>query len=169
MDPFLGEIKLLPWNWAPRGWALCNGAILPITQFTALFSLLGTQYGGNGQTNFALPDLRGRVAIYFGSTYSQGELDGTENVTLTLAEMPSHNHQLLGYTQPGTAAIPDAALLSNVGGNKTPAHYAGDATTISLNPAAVQATGGNQSHNNMQPYLVLNYCIATTGTFPSRN
>lgn len=170
MDQFLGEIRLFPWNWAPVGWHLCDGTIFPISQYTALFALLGTQYGGNGQTTFALPDLRGRVPIHMGPVYQQGETDGQEQVTLTISNMPAHPHTLLGTSQPGTSApIPASnAVLSKIG-NATDFHYAPDTTAVSLIPASVQSLGGGQPHDNMQPYLVLNFCIAMTGYFPSRN
>ncbi len=168
MDPYLGEIKLLPWNWAPKGWHLCDGALLSISQFSALFSLLGTQYGGNGQTNFALPDLRGRVPVHFGSSYSQGTMTGTETVTLTLNEMPAHNHPFMGTSQAGDNILSNTRALAKVTPTTT-FRYAADSAIVGLNPASVQPAGGSQPHFNMQPYLVLNYCIALSGIFPSRN
>ncbi len=168
MDPFLGELRAFPWNWAPKGWHLCDGSLLPIQQYAALFSLLGTQYGGNGQTNFALPDLRGRVPIHFGSVYSQGEIDGSETELLQLGEMPIHNHTLMASSTAGQKPGPTGNVLAQVTPT-TALHYSPDTTTVALNPASIQPGGGNQPHANMQPYLVLNYCIAMVGIFPSRN
>lgn len=168
MTPYIGEIKLLPWNWAPRGWALCNGALLAINQNTALFSLLGTIYGGNGTTTFALPDLRGRVAMNFGPAYSQGVAGGAETVTLTDAQIANHNHALMAATDAGTAIKPDGNVLATVGGGI--AHYSADDTTlVAINSTSVEPAGGGEGHQNMQPFLVLNYCIALVGIYPSRN
>lgn len=168
MNPYLGEIKLLPWPFAPKGWRLCDGSILAIQSNTALFSLLGTQYGGNGSTTFALPDLRGRAPVHFGSVYTQGELAGSENVTLLLNQMPMHAHPLQGTSQTGDAPLPNTRAFAQ-GSVPADTHYATDTTTVTINAATVQSNGGNQPHPNMQPFLVLNYCIATSGIFPSRN
>jgi microcystin-dependent protein len=170
MDSYLGEIKLLPWNWAPRGWMLCQGQLLPINQYTALFSLLGTTYGGNGTTNFALPDLRGRApnhqGTFQGSPYVMGEIGGSETVTLITSQLPAHQHALMAETTPGT----DAKPINNLFAEAPVARYASDASnTVTMNPASIQPIGGSQPHNNMQPYLVLSYCICTSGIFPSRN
>ncbi len=169
MQPYLGEIKLLPWNWAPKGWALCNGALLSINQNTALFSLLGTQYGGNGTTNFALPDLRSRVPISMGNNYNIGEMGGVEMVTLLLNQLPAHQHLLEATNTPGGAASPFDHTLAQ--SNPTSdSRYASDASNlVTLNAASIQPTGGSQPHTNIQPYLVLSYCIALSGIFPSRN
>lgn len=167
LDPFIGEIKLLPWSWAPKNWHICDGSLLPISNYTALFSLLGVQYGGNGTTNFALPDLRGRAPIHFGTVYQQGDQDGSESVTLLPNQLPAHNHALLGSSQPAQKANPTGVLAQI---NPTTAlHYASDAPLQPLNPTSVQIAGSGGPHNNMQPYLVLNYCIALFGVFPSRN
>lgn len=168
MDPFLGEIRLFPWDWAPTGWRLCDGSILPISQYTALFALLGTQYGGDGRTNFALPDLRGRAPIHFGSSYSQGETDGSETVSLTLSTMPAHNHALQGTSTIGDKPSPINNSLAQLASTAHP-HYSAPAPAVALNPASVQPAGSGQPHENMQPFLVLNFCIATNGIFPSRS
>jgi microcystin-dependent protein len=153
-------------NFAPAGWALCNGQLLSIQQNTALFSILGTTYGGNGQTNFALPDLRGRVPLHFGqgpglTSYTEGQVGGSESITLIQQQMPQHTHQ-----QPATAADqttnrPNAAVPARGG------FYNGTQDASLLKPTT--AAGGNQPHENRQPFLVLNYCIALQGIFPSRN
>lgn len=167
LQPFVGEIKLLPWEWAPKGWHICDGALLPISQYSALFSLLGVQYGGDGRTNFALPDLRGRAPIHFGTLHQQGSMDGVENVTLLPNQLPAHNHGLVGTSQPGQKFIPSGAL-SQV--NPTTSFcYAPDTTVQPLNPGSVLPAGSGGPHSNMQPYLVLNYCIALVGVYPSRN
>jgi len=167
-EPFLGEIRLFSFNFAPQGWALCDGQILPIAQNTALFSLLGTQYGGNGQTTFALPDLRGRVAIHMGqgpglSPYTQGEVGGAETVTLGQNELPPHSH---------TAAVSQGGSMGNRPGGNVPS--AGGAYTATpdgstFNAAHIQNTGGGQPFAVLPPYLALNYCIALFGIYPSRN
>lgn len=168
MDPFLGEIKLFPYNFAPRGWAFCQGQVLAISQNTALFSLLGTTYGGNGQTTFALPDLRGRVPLSSGqgpglSAYSLGQNGGTENVTLTRDQMPQHNHGVM--VNSGAANTQRAAgTFLSTGGS-----YNSATDNNMLAPTAISLVGNNQPHQNIQPYLTLNYCIALEGIFPSRN
>lgn len=168
-SPFVGEIKLVPYNFAPVGWALCNGQLLAIAQNTALFSLLGTMYGGNGQTTFALPDLRGRVAISEGqgqglSPRDQGEIGGSEAVTLTLQETPQHNHQVNVSSVPGTT--------SSAAGNHLSASTYGNSyapTAEGTMPVGtIGQSGGSQPHSNSQPYLTLNYIIALQGVFPPR-
>jgi len=165
-EPFIGEIRAFGFNFAPRGWATCSGQILSISQNTALFALLGTTYGGNGQTTFALPDLRGRVAVGMGqgpglSSKTLGEVSGQEAHTLTANEMPAHTH-----AQPAS----NADQSTNRPGNAVPTKggvYAGSGDGTLMDPTT--QAGGNQPHTNMQPYLVLNYCIALVGIFPSRN
>jgi len=169
-EPFLGQILLVPYNFAPRGWAFCQGQLLSISQNTALFSLLGTTYGGNGQTTFALPDLRGRVAISSGQgpglqNYDIGGTGGTESVTLTLNQMPSHNHQALAVDDDATTSIPGNHALANI----TPKGYTTKNPTAAMSPGMIGNTGGNQPFENRAPYLTLNYCIALEGIFPSRN
>jgi microcystin-dependent protein len=169
-DAFTGEIRIFGFNFAPRGWAMCNGQILPIAQNTALFSLLGTTYGGNGQTTFALPDLRSRVPVHVGqgpglSSYDLGQTGGQEAVTLTQSTMPGHGHGA-GVTQaPGTTTRPANKVPATAGA----AAYADASDGSTFNPAFIQNTGGNQPHPNLQPYLTLNFCICIQGIFPSRN
>ena len=158
-EPFIGEIRCFGFNFAPTGWALCDGQLLPISQNTALFSLLGTTYGGNGQTTFALPDLRGRVGMHLSATHVQGESAGEEVHTLSTQEMPAHTHGIPSGDDE-TTNRPSGAMAARGGVyTKTP--------TGTM--AAPTSSGGSLPHNNLQPYLVLNYCIALFGIFPSRN
>lgn len=173
MNPFLGEIKMFPWNWAPKGWALCNGALLSITQNSALFSLLGTTYGGNGVQTFALPDLQGRVPMHrsvngvFGPV-PQGESSGVEQVPLLYSTMPIHNHALLGTTNAGDKKPPENFALATNAANSNN-YYGADGNVVTLNPASISVAGGSQPHPNAQPFQVVGFCIATVGYFPSRN
>ncbi|HXC54204.1 MAG TPA: tail fiber protein [Rhizomicrobium sp.] len=173
MNYYLGQIGTYGFNFAPRGWAFCNGNIIAIAQNTALYSLIGTTYGGNGQTTFGLPDLRSRTPICYDGNYPIGEMAGVENVTLLQTEMPVHTHQMGATNTPANIAGDGAHILA-IGGSGNPvtahnAYIAGTGPNVSLNPAAVGMAGGNQPHNNLQPLLVLNYCIATTGYYPARN
>jgi microcystin-dependent protein len=177
-EPFLGEIRMVGWNFPANGWALCNGQLMPISQNTALFSLLGTQFGGDGVRTFALPDLQGRVPIHQGngtnlSPYVVGAFSGTENVTLLTTQMPSHNHLMGVSNQAGTVADPTNAVLAqgNSGsGRETVAvsDYVSTAATGTLAPTAISVAGGSQPHSNLQPYLCVNFIIALQGIFPSR-
>jgi microcystin-dependent protein len=162
--PYLGELKLISWNYAPKGWAFANGQFLPINQNQALFSLLGTQYGGNGQTTFALPDLRGRTGIHMGSSFTIGQAGGEESHTLTMSEMPAHTHQVNANS--GNAAV---ALAGGNFNAATASFYNPTTALTTLLPQTVSNTGGSQAHENRQPYLVLNVIIALQGIFPSRN
>lgn len=169
---FLGQIMLTGFNFAPKYFALCNGQLMPIQQNAALFSLLGVQYGGNGVNNFALPDLRGRVPINSGasggSNYSMGEQGGVTNVTLNSNNLPVHNHTMTGTTAAGAVKIPANNLYGDTTG--TEALYApATGPQVVLSPQTLGATGGNGSHDNMQPYEVINFVIALSGVFPSRN
>lgn len=172
MDPFIGEVKLFAGNFAPRGWAFCDGQLLPISQNTALFSILGTTYGGDGRTTFALPDLRGRAPIgpRHGaglSDYRLGQKGGTEHVTLTVSQMPSHNHSINAVSATGNNAAPQNNLLANTAGLDR--EYSNANHDVQMNPNMVGNNGGNQSHENRQPYLAINYIIALQGIFPSRS
>ena len=163
--PFLSEIKIVSFNFPPKGWALCNGQFLPINQNQALFALLGTTYGGNGQTTFALPNLRGRVPIHFGAGHDLGEAAGSTSVTVNIQQLPTHLHALnSSNNQTGTVANP----TGNFPGPGNNIYNApGDLTT--MHPQSVTSVGGSQPHNNMAPYLVLNFIIALQGVFPSQN
>ena len=173
MDPILGTIILFAGNFAPQGWALCNGQLLPINQNAALFSILGTTYGGNGQTTFALPDLRGRVPVsagqaVTGTVYVLGETGGVETVTLTQTQMPMHNHLMSASTSAlGNASLPTNAYLAD-GGAATKIYASSATSGVTLNVQAISQAGGSQPHQNMQPFLAMNYIIATQGVFPVR-
>lgn len=162
--PFLAEIRLISFNFAPKGWALCNGQLLAINQNQALFSVLGVYYGGNGQTNFALPDLRGRAPFH--SVSRLGQRTGQETHTLTPAELPAHSHALNASSAAGTAASPAGNVLAPT---REGAPLYGPVPDTALHSATVLPVGGSQAHNNLPPSLVLNYVIALQGIFPSRN
>lgn len=174
-EPFLGEIRLMSFGYAPQGWALCNGQILPINSNQALFSLLGTTYGGNGATTFALPDLRGRVPLKFGQGHTLGERAGEQAHTLSISEMPTHIHALMASPQIGNQPVPGGtdgtfpaapvAVLASTAPNLT---YGPANGLVPLNPGSVTNVGGSQAHLNMQPFLTLSFCIALVGIFPSQ-
>lgn len=164
-EPFLSEIRIMSFVFPPKGWALCDGQLLPINQNQGLFSLLGTTYGGDGRVNFGLPDLRGRAPIHMGSGHTLGERGGEQAHTLSISEIPTHVHVAQASSTAGNAAIPTGALLG--AGNATqPYGPAGNLT--SLNPSTVANVGGSQAHLNMQPFLTLSFCIALQGIFPSQ-
>jgi microcystin-dependent protein len=169
-EPFLSEIRIFSFNFAPKGWALCNGQSLPINQNQALFSLLGTVYGGNGQTTFNLPNLRGRCAIHEGSGHTLGEAAGSSAVTINIQQLPTHNHLLsnnmavIGDTLNATLGVPGGNNWANTGKQQ----WSTAAPNAAMHPSAVTNVGGSQPHNNMMPYLVLNFCIALQGIFPSQ-
>jgi microcystin-dependent protein len=164
--PYLGEIKIVSFNYAPQGWALCNGGLMPIVQNQALFSLLGTMYGGNGQTNFALPDLRGRIPMHFANQfYTQGQVGGEQAHTVTISELPTHSHVAFGTQSSGTQFVPQGLMLANANLNA----YAGQNPPQNIEPATLSNVGGSQPHNNMSPFLTLTFCIALIGVFPDRN
>jgi microcystin-dependent protein len=168
-EPFLGEIRLFPYTFAPVGWALCDGQILSISQNTALFSLIGTIYGGDGQSTFALPDLRGRVAVSAGqapglSAYEVGETGGLETVSLSRRQMPAHNHEMAVNGPNSGSANPSNRYLGRASSGTT---YAGTSNGKTLNPDAIARSGGGQPHENRPPHLTLNYCIALEGIFPA--
>lgn len=164
-EPFLAEIRLFSFVFAPRGWALCNGQLLPINQNQALFSLLGTTFGGDGRVNFALPDLRGRVPIHAGSGHTLGERGGEQAHTLSIAELPAHTHASnASSASPGTNQPTGNILASS-----TPNQAYGEATNlVAMNAASITNVGGSQAHLNMQPFLTLSFCIALQGIFPSQ-
>jgi microcystin-dependent protein len=161
--PYLGEIRIFSFNFTPKGWAMCNGQLLAINQNQALFSLLGTTYGGNGINNFSLPNLQGRTPVYVGNGLLLGQTGGEQSHTLTINEIPLHTHPVTA----SSAAADNSVTQGNVWA-KTESAYA-TAATGTMDPTAVPMAGGGQPHNNMQPYLVLSFCIALQGIFPSRN
>lgn len=175
--PFIGQITPYAFAFPPRGWALCNGQLLAINQNTALFSLLGTQYGGNGVTTFGLPDLRGRAGVNQGagpglSSYTIGQLSGVETVTLLSTQMPAHTHTWSASTAFGDQPAPTGGFLSGgqiPNGTPIPSYAAPGGATVPLSSAMLASIGGNSAHPNMQPYLVVSFCIAVQGIFPSRN
>jgi microcystin-dependent protein len=162
--PYLSEIRIFSFNFPPKGWAFCNGQIMAINQNQALFSLLGTTYGGDGQTTFALPNLQGRSPLHNGQTFTLGQTGGESTVTLTTAQMPAHTHPV---NVNGTASG-QTTPTNNYWGNGGQTIYS-DSANATMNPAAVATVVGSQPHNNMSPYMVLNFCIALVGIFPSRN
>jgi microcystin-dependent protein len=163
-EPFLGEVKIISWNFPPKGWAFCNGQLMPINQNQALFSILGVTYGGDGRQTFALPNLQGRAPVHVGNGISLGELGGETAHTINISELPAHNHVPLGSSATGT--LPGTS--GNLWGASPANPYSSTANTA-MNPACVVAVGGSQPHENMSPYLVLNFIIALQGIFPSRN
>lgn len=169
-EPFLAEVRIVGFNFAPRGWAFCDGQILPINQNQSLYSLLGTTYGGDGRTSFALPDLRGRAPIHVGRSnggdlHQLGQKSGEETHTLAANEMPNHDHIAQAASADGTTPVPTGAVLA-----QTPSRIYNDPVNlVELRSGTVTNTGGGQAHDNMQPYLALNFCIALRGLFPSRN
>jgi microcystin-dependent protein len=166
-EPFLSEIRLFSFEFAPRSWALCNGQLLPINQNQALFSLLGTTFGGDGRVNFALPDLRGRTPIHVGSGHTLGERGGEQAHTLSIAELPQHAHLLQAANLTATTNTPTNALvLANSSGSNL---YGTAANLVAMSPASVPNVGGSQAHLNMQPFLTISFCIALQGIFPSPN
>ena len=170
-EPFLSEIRIFSFNFAPKGWATCNGQLLPINQNQALFALLGTTYGGNGQTNFALPNLQGKAPNHFGSGFTLGQTGGEYAHTLSISEMPAHTHFLNTNMAVGGANTnaTQGAAAGNFWANTGKAQWVTSPPNSAMHPSAVTNVGGSQAHNNTQPYLVLNFCIALQGIFPSPN
>ena len=162
-EPYLAEIRIFSFNFPPKGWALCNGQLLPINQNQALFSLLGTVYGGDGRVNFALPNLQGRMPVHVGNGILLGQVGGETAHTLSISEMPAHTHAAVGSSTPANLGVPTGNLWAtgNAAYNPTP--------NTAMNPACVLPVGGSQPHENMSPYLVVFFCIALQGIFPSQN
>jgi microcystin-dependent protein len=165
-EPFLSEIRIMSFVFAPKGWALCNGQLLPINQNQGLFSLLGTTFGGDGRVNFALPDLQGRIPIHVGSGHTLGERGGEQAHTLSIGELPTHTHVFNATTATATTNTPANNLLT---GQSTAAslYASGNSNLVAMSPAAISNVGGSQAHLNMQPFLTLSFCIALQGIFPS--
>lgn len=163
-EPFLSEIRIFSFNFPPKGWAFCNGQLLPINQNQALFALLGTTYGGDGIVNFRLPNLQGRVPFHMGNGHTLGEIGGEEVHTLTSSELPQHTHLAGASSAPANTGNPGGNLWAN--GGKSVYNSVGN---TSMSPQAISTFGSSQPHDNMSPYLVLNFCIALQGIFPSQN
>lgn len=175
-DPFVAEIRIFPFNFAPKGWAFCDGQILPLSQNTALFSLLGTSYGGNGQSNFALPNLQGRLTMSQGqgpglSPRDLGETGGQDSVTLLATEMPAHTHQLMATAATTSPSPAGNSISQGVSATNTavPEYRSSPTNTVAMAAQAVAAAGGSQPHNNLPPYLTMNFCIALQGVYPPRS
>jgi microcystin-dependent protein len=164
-EPFLSEIRIMSFVFAPKGWALCNGGLMPINQNQALFSLLGTTFGGDGRVNFALPDLRGRTPIHVGSGHTLGERGGEQGHTLSIAELPTHTHVAQASSAVGNAFVPANNLLAKQEGVDM---YNQPTNLVAMSPSSIANVGGSQAHLNMQPFLTLNFCIALQGIFPSQ-
>lgn len=164
-EPFLSEIKIVSFNFPPKGWALCNGQFLPINQNQALFALLGTTYGGNGQTTFALPNLRGRVPIHMGNGHTLGEAAGSTAVTVNIQQLPTHIHGMQATNNPAAGDDASGNVLAQAGLNM----YTTFASGVAMGAQSVTSVGGSQAHTNMMPYLTLNFIIALQGIFPSQN
>jgi microcystin-dependent protein len=167
-DPFLGEIRTFGFGYTPRNWAACNGQLLPINQNQALFALLGTMYGGNGTTNFALPDLRAATPLHVGPGVTQGQRGGADNITLAIGEVPAHGHSLMGTTELANSNLPAGAVPAAKGRTGV-TRFAASGSDAQLASGAISSHAGGQPHSNTQPSLVLNLCIALAGIFPSRN
>ena len=163
-EPFLSEIRIMSFVFAPKGWALCNGQLLPINQNQALFSLLGTTYGGDGRTTFALPDLRSRVPIHMGSGHTLGERSGEQAHTLSIGELPTHVHVAQGSSANGSSQAAANNVLGTVAGRL----YTDPLALTPLSPTTITSVGGSQAHLNMQPFLTLSFCVALQGIFPSQ-
>jgi microcystin-dependent protein len=161
-EPFLSEIRMMSFSFPPKGWALCNGQLLPINQNQALFSLLGTTFGGDGRVNFALPDLRGRVPIHVGGSHTLGERGGEQAHTLNISELPTHTHSVTASNSDANSPSPTNAVFGSFSNG-----YTSPASLTSISPETVTNVGGSQAHLNMQPFLTINFCIALQGIFPS--
>ncbi len=164
-EPFLSEIRMMSFSFAPKGWALCNGQLLPINQNQALFSLLGTTFGGDGRVNFALPDFRGRIPIHVGGGHTVGERGGAQTHTLSVGQLPSHTHAFRASSDDGTQLVPVGNLLAK----PNLSAYSQPDNLVAMAPESVASSGGSQPHQNMQPYLTISFCIALQGIFPSPN
>ncbi len=168
-EPFLAEIRIMSFTFAPKGWALSDGQLLPINQNQGLFSLLGTTFGGDGRVNFGLPDIRGRVPIHVGSSHTLGERGGEQAHTLSIAELPTHTHVLNANSVSANASPPSAQNATILADSSPGLAYGSPSSLVAMSPASVTNAGGSQAHLNMQPFLTLSFCIALQGIFPSQN
>jgi microcystin-dependent protein len=165
-QPYVGEIRMFAGNFAPAGWMFCEGQLLPISEYETLFNLIGTTYGGDGQSTFALPDLRGRVPLHQGNGFTLAETGGVETVTLTVSQIPAHSHPMLASQNTGNAANPQTNVLDQMSGAIL--FYKDQPPTAAMSPSSVGSTGGSQPHNNFQPYLCVDFIISLFGLFPSQ-
>jgi microcystin-dependent protein len=173
-NPYIGEIRMFGGNFAPAGWAFCDGQLMPISENDALFTLIGTTFGGDGQETFGLPDLQGRVPLHngtgpSGTTYTLGELSGTETVTLTTQQMPAHRHVAVGSTDPAASSSPQDRVLASLPATGARSAYGTDVPYGALAPTSLSSAGGSQPHDNLQPYTVVNFIISLFGIFPTQN
>ncbi|MBV8516269.1 MAG: phage tail protein [Acidobacteria bacterium] len=166
-QPYVGEIRMFAGNFAPAGWMFCEGQLLPISEYETLFNLIGTTYGGDGQSTFALPDLRGRIPLHQGNGFILAETGGAEEITLTVAQMAGHSHALLATRNPASSSSPGSSVLPGITAASTITPYGTDAPRGPAAPSAVSAVGGSQPHNNFQPYLCVDFIISLFGIFPS--
>jgi microcystin-dependent protein len=167
-QPYVGEIRMFAGNFAPAGWMFCEGQLLPISEYETLFNLIGTTYGGDGQSTFALPDLRGRIPIHFGNGFTLAETGGVETVTLTVSQIPAHSHPFLATNNPAAQNPPSSTVLPGTENLATTTPYGTDAPRTTLHPSSVGSTGGSQPHDNFQPYLCVDFIISLFGIFPSQ-
>lgn len=167
-QPYVGEIRMFGGNFAPAGWMFCEGQLLPISENETLFNLIGTTYGGDGQSTFALPDLRGRIPIHFGNGFIQAETGGVESVTLTVPQIAAHSHALLCTSNPASASAPGGSVVPAITSGATITPYGTDAPLVNLSPNAMTTIGGSQPHTNFQPYLCVDFIISLFGIFPSQ-
>lgn len=166
-QPYVGEIRMFAGNFAPAGWMFCDGQLLPISENETLFQLIGTTYGGDGQSTFALPDLRGRIPIHQGNGFILAETGGAEEITLTVSQIPAHSHPFLASTSAGTSPNPQNSVVSQTDG--TISLYIADPPNVNMNAGAISSVGGSQPHTNFQPYLCVDFIISLFGIFPSPN
>jgi|SRR5205085_573155 len=166
-QPYVGEIRMFAGNFAPAGWMFCEGQLLPISEYETLFNLIGTTYGGDGQSTFALPDLRGRIPLQFGNGFTLAETGGVETVTLTVSQIPAHSHPFLAAGAPATGQSPTNQMPA-ITAASTVTPYGTDAPIVQLNPSAIGSVGGSQPHNNFQPYLCVDFILSLFGIFPSQ-
>jgi microcystin-dependent protein len=166
-QPYVGEIRMFAGNFAPAGWMFCEGQLLPISENETLFQLIGTTYGGDGQSTFALPDLRGRLPLHQGNGFILAETGGAEEITLTVSQIPAHSHALLATLNSAASTVPSPAVLPGVGATSTITAYGADAPLTPLHPSSVSSVGGSQPHTNFQPYLCVDFIISLFGIFPS--
>jgi microcystin-dependent protein len=167
-QPYVGEIRMFAGNFAPAGWMFCEGQLLPISEYETLFNLIGTTYGGDGQSTFALPDLRGRIPLHFGNGFTLAETGGAETITLTVSQIPAHSHPLLATGNPASGAVPSPNVLPASSSASTISPYGTDAPKGTLHPSSIGSVGGSQPHNNFQPYLCVDFIISLFGIFPSQ-